>query len=145
MDNSVAFDVAAMDRTAVVLENAEPHPSRAKAKRLDELYTDYCAGHPAKRSMRYEFCKQNSSLTASLAASLQNMAQLEMFLAENPDYVELDHAEPGPFPNAGDTYLGFRLVLELGKGAFSRVFLARAEAGQSLRGREGRSVPVCRQ
>ncbi len=126
MDNSVALDVAAMDRTAVVLENAEPHPSRAKAKRLDELYTDYCARHAAGEAIDAdEFCKQNSSLTASLAASLQNMAQLEMFLAENPDYVELDHAEPGPFPNAGDTYLGFRLVLELGKGAFSRVFLAR--------------------
>src|SRR6516225_9217707 len=32
---------------------------------------------------------------------------------------------PPPLPEAGDSFLGFRLLRELGRGAFARVFLAR--------------------
>src|SRR3954447_20205167 len=36
-----------------------------------------------------------------------------------------DDAEPEAFPVAGDTFLGFHLEEELGRGAFGRVYLAR--------------------
>ena len=38
--------------------------------------------------------------------------------------VESELNEPGVMPRPGDTFLGFRLVEELGRGAFARVFLA---------------------
>ena len=38
------------------------------------------------------------------------------------------HAEPTPWPAPGEVFLGFELVRELGRGTFSRVFLAREPA-----------------
>lgn len=40
---------------------------------------------------------------------------------------ELDLAGGTTMPKAGDTYLGFKLVEELGRGAFAKVFLAQQE------------------
>src|SRR5438874_717857 len=36
-------------------------------------------------------------------------------------------ARPGTMPEVGETFLGFRLVGELGRGSFARVFLAEQE------------------
>jgi serine/threonine protein kinase/Tfp pilus assembly protein PilF len=66
---------------------------------------DYCAGFPNMKS------------------SLQQLLQAHLFLEEHLALVGED-PEVVRWPEPGETFLGYELKLELGKGAFARVFLA---------------------
>ena len=94
--------------------------SRArKTVLVDEAYQEFCkrcdAGEPVDPD---QFCANFPSLKSSLGRILQAHLFLEEDAALWP--------EPAPiaWPRTGEAFLDFRLLLQLGKGAFARVFLA---------------------
>ncbi|MGL4514550.1 MAG: protein kinase domain-containing protein [Lacipirellulaceae bacterium] len=62
----------------------------------------------------------------SLLSSVRRMVEVERFLAENPSL--LSFAEPSCWPAEGQSFGEFQLETEIGRGAASRVFLARQPA-----------------
>ncbi len=77
-----------------------------------------------------EFCRR----FPDYQAVVRMMLNVEQFLHAYPDLIEeIDDEDdgvpawPGVWPGAGETFLGFTLLRELGRGAFARVYLA-AEA-----------------
>jgi serine/threonine protein kinase len=64
-----------------------------------------------------KFCDRYPLLRTSLA----RLINCHAFLEDNPELLE---GAP-PWPRAGDTFQGFHLERELGRGAFARVFKAR--------------------
>ena len=89
---------------------------RAGGERLDP--EEYCDLFPAFRTAlakfvhAHVFLEENSFLLADPSLLSQNGALL------------LPGVAPSCFPKIGTTFLGFRLVEELGHGSFARVFLA---------------------
>ena len=61
----------------------------------------------------------------ALAGRLREILKIHGFVAECPSTAPHPHApEHGPdYPEAGQTIAGFRLIEELGRGSFARVFL----------------------
>src|SRR5205085_11903539 len=98
--------------------NALPHnaltPPPDSAGLLDRAYKEYCrlaqAGSPPDVS---EFCKAFPQIENSLAIMLsvhRHVHEDEQFL-ERPDV---------RWPEAGESFLGFQIERQLGRGAFSR-------------------------
>lgn len=90
---------------------------------LDLAYEEYCcrkeAGAPPDSE---EFCER----FPTFKASLRRLIEAHRFLEEdNP--LTVGGAEVRP-PRPGDTFLGFTLVRELGRGGFAQVFLATEPA-----------------
>lgn len=56
-------------------------------------------------------------------SSLCKLLVAHRFVSDNPQLVK--NSEPIPWPELDETFLGFRLEQELGRGAFGRVFLAK--------------------
>ena len=86
------------------------------------LYEDYClreeAGetpHPSDYERRFP----------EVAARLREVLEIHELVAEPGSTARDDEAGCVAFPEAGETIAGFRLVEELGRGSFARVFLAR--------------------
>src|SRR5262245_45851144 len=70
---------------------------------------------------RYPECKTTLRRILSLGENLQGY----------PHLADLDDA--APWPNVGDSFMGFTVVRELGRGAFAHVYLARQpELGNRL-------------
>lgn len=94
-------------------------PSRPAASSLIyQVYQEYCDRCAAGETVDPDdFCAQHPALQSSL----RRLLQAHRFLEEFPELTEDDSAS---MPQVGDTFLGYHLVLELGKGAFARVFLA---------------------
>jgi len=65
-----------------------------------------------------EFCRRFPSLEQSLYL----LIQMHSLLGQDPDLRGLQEMVPWPAP--GQDFLGYRLVSELGRGTFGRVFLA---------------------
>jgi serine/threonine protein kinase len=61
-----------------------------------------------------------------LRHSLENLIRVHDFIEANPDLI--DRLVESSWPVAGDDFCGFDLLEELGRGASSRVFLAREPA-----------------
>src|SRR5262249_15155131 len=95
---------------------------RARGPRLPgagRSYRDYCASHGGNGA------DQLDSWCASYAAGPEN-AQLFRDLHRSDPRAANRLAEAlNTMPEAGDQFLGFRLISELGRGAFARVFLAQ--------------------
>jgi serine/threonine protein kinase/Tfp pilus assembly protein PilF len=91
----------------------------SKSKRVDQAYDEYCRerdlGHPVDPD---SFCARFPSMRSALGRLLQ----VHKFLEENAHLVA-DEPEV-LWPQAGKSFLDFDLKLELGKGAFARVYLA---------------------
>ncbi len=86
---------------------------------LDQAYQAFCDRTEAGERLDLEaFCAQFPTLQSSLPRLLQAHRFLEDRWADSPCDQDIHWPEPG------DTFLDYRLVLELGKGAFARVFLA---------------------
>lgn len=86
---------------------------------IDRAYEEYCRrlenGTPPDPD---EFCDQFQTCKVSLRRLIEAQQYLEensFLLAEGP---------PFRWPEPGESFLGFNLIRELGRGAFARVFLA---------------------
>jgi serine/threonine protein kinase len=99
----------------------ERHPQlRAdKGAVLDLAYDEYCRLVEAGAAPDPDaFCDRFPTFRSSLRRAIQAHDYLEA----NPALLE--EREPIAWPFEGETFLGFRLLRELGRGAFARVFLA---------------------
>jgi serine/threonine protein kinase len=90
---------------------------------LDLIYAEYCerrqhdsAAAPQEYYHRFP----------DYHKSLERLFRIDSLLQENLDGGETN-ADLAPLPEAGDTFLEFRLKMELGRGASGRVFLAEQE------------------
>jgi len=89
-------------------------------KLLERAYHDFLRGREAGTEGDPDaYCARFPGLKSSLGRLLQLHCQLE----KHPHL--LSEEIPAAWLRAGETYLGFSLVRELGRGAFSRVFLAK--------------------
>jgi serine/threonine protein kinase/Tfp pilus assembly protein PilF len=95
-------------------------PPRAKSERLGLAYEEYCERREAGEAVDADtFCAQFPSLRSSLSKLLK----AHRFLEEHPELLgEVN------WPQPGETFVGFELVEELGRGNFARVFLATEPA-----------------
>jgi serine/threonine protein kinase/Tfp pilus assembly protein PilF len=90
---------------------------------LDLAYEEYCLHLEAgEKPDPDEFCDR----FPTFKASLRRLIEAHRFLEEN-SYLLAD-GQPVHWPGPSDTFLGFSLLRELGRGAFARVFLAAEPA-----------------
>src|SRR5580765_8589829 len=113
--------------TTVALAAAPPTAHRdggsanfsiSKSILVDQAYDEYCRRVDAGEKLDpNDFCARFPALRSSLTRLLDAHFMVE----------EQTRLAPAPeirWPEVGETFLGYRLLLELGKGAFARVFLA---------------------
>ena len=101
------------------------HPEfcRDKSLVLDLIYEEYCQRRETGESPApEEFCRR----FPHFQSSLRRLLHAHDFLQDNPDL--LAGGQPSPWPQAGEQFLGFRVLRELGRGSFARVFLAEEPA-----------------
>lgn len=120
---------------ASILAN-HPELTRYRSVVVDLAYEEFCrrvdAGEAADP---HEFARR----FPDVAQSLLKVLEVHQYLEHHPDAFAPD-ASP-PWPQAGEEVGGFSLVHEVGRGGFSRVFLARE---RDLGDREV-IVKICRQ
>ncbi len=91
-------------------------PGRLVSDPVDTAYQNFCrrraAGEPLDAD---EYCERYPQFKSSLVRLLHAELYLEERFANEPEI---------RWPEAGETFLDFQLILELGHGAFARVFLA---------------------
>jgi eukaryotic-like serine/threonine-protein kinase len=88
---------------------------------LEQAYSEFIRQQEAGAAPDpREFCARYPSIQHSLAQLLS----VDDLLNHDPDFL----GREAPCPEAGELFLGFRLERELGRGAFSRVFLAQETA-----------------
>jgi serine/threonine protein kinase/tetratricopeptide (TPR) repeat protein len=103
-------------RAASAQARAQGQPSP-----VDRAYSEYCRQYDAGIAPDIdEYCACFPDIRESLAEILEAHRHFQ----ENPDFLEAPIAWPEP----GAEFLGYRLQSELGRGAFSRVFLAQERA-----------------
>ena len=133
-------DLAVEDRSiAGSLAANRDKPRASRSKLLDQAYDQYCKSYEAgERPDVDEYC----SRFRRFKTSLKSLIQAHDYLEAHPDYFD-GQERPGtipdflrkcaaelpddsriPWPHPGQTFLGFKLLQELGRGAFARVFLA---------------------
>jgi serine/threonine protein kinase len=100
-------------------------PALVPARRLnasglvDQVYEEFCARRDRGEAIDPDlFCAQFPALQSRLGRLLQAHLFLEDHAALLDDPAEIC------WPECGQTFLDFHLVLELGRGAFARVYLA---------------------
>jgi eukaryotic-like serine/threonine-protein kinase len=101
-------------------------------RRLDAAYTEYIARVAAGEEFDEEsFCRRHSAVRSSLA----RLISAHRFLDDSPRLLSEGvpegraEAQVRPeWPRVGELFEGFQLLRELGRGAFSRVYLARQPA-----------------
>jgi tetratricopeptide (TPR) repeat protein len=90
---------------------------------VDRAYEEYCRRADAGEAVDPEaFCAE----FPGCEASLRRLLDVHHFLEELPDL--LGAGAPPDWPAPGESFLGFDLEVELGRGAFSRVFRAAEPA-----------------
>ena len=110
-----------LDAAAVLAQH--PEFSRDKSLVLDLIYEEYCQRREAGEAPTPdEFCRR----FPRFQSSLRRLLHAHDFLQDNPDL--LAGGQPSPWPQAGEQFLGFELLRELGRGSFARVFLAEEPA-----------------
>jgi serine/threonine protein kinase/Tfp pilus assembly protein PilF len=104
----------APSRTAAI----NPEVAAEESLLLDRAYEEYCRRVEAGETIDTQvFCQQYPALR-----SLRKLLEAHQFLEENPEVLPTELPEGWPKP--GQTFKGFALLRELGRGAFARVFLA---------------------
>jgi serine/threonine protein kinase len=99
----------------------DEHPELGARKSivLDLVYEEFCQRTEAGESVDSDsYCRR----FPTFERSLRRLLEVHEFLDENPDLlpaVDVDWPEPG------QSFQGFSILAELGRGAFARVFLAR--------------------
>jgi serine/threonine protein kinase/Tfp pilus assembly protein PilF len=102
---------------------AAPVDGRSRSRAIDDAYEEYCALLEAgELPDPEEFCERYPAIKTSLLRCVG----LHHEIVESPEAVP---AKPAiRWPRSGDRFLQLILVRELGRGAFSRVFLAEEPA-----------------
>src|SRR5438445_6717783 len=115
----------------------------SRSRLIDRAYDQYCKRYEAGERPDIEaYCGR----FRRFKTSLKSLIDAHDYLEGHPDYVE-GRERPGtiadfvrkvaaelpddgkiPWPSEGQTFLGFKLLQELGRGAFARVFLATEPA-----------------
>jgi serine/threonine protein kinase len=105
--------------TALINPTPTPAAPTDKSVLIDLAYDEYCQqceiGTPPDPDA---FCER----FPGLQTSLRRLLEAHQFLQENSQL--FGEETPPAWPVPGDTFLGFELIRELGRGAFARVFLA---------------------
>jgi hypothetical protein len=110
----------ALDARAILSEY--PELKADKSLVLDLAYEEYCQRVEAGEDVNPdEFCKNFPSFETSLRGVLSAVQWLEEQEGRRA-------GEGVAWPEPGQTFLGFILLEELGRGAFARVFLATEPA-----------------
>jgi serine/threonine protein kinase len=108
---------------ARALLSAHPEVEADHSLVVDLIYDEYCqlvdTGNPPDPDA---FCARYPEYQAEL----QELLQAHSFMRANVDLWANGPVRSWPLP--GTTFLGFSLLRELGRGAFSQVFLARESA-----------------
>ena len=121
-----ATDVPSWLATLVDLAGDPEAPASGatgKSGLLHRAYQDYCSRRAAGERLDPDaFCAQFPHLQSSLT----RLIRAHRFLEDNPHL--LGEKPPADWPEPGQTFLGFELQEELGRGAFARVFLATEPA-----------------
>lgn len=100
----------------------ERHPALAEHRSvvLDLVYEEFCrrleAGEPADAN---EFARR----FPDIAQSFLEVVEVHRYFEQHPNAVV--KGPPRAWPKAGEQVAGFTLLREIGRGGFSRVFLAR--------------------
>jgi eukaryotic-like serine/threonine-protein kinase len=122
---------------AASVRSQEPPPEACSP--VDRAYREFSARREAgEETDPDEFCAQHPSMRSSL----RRLVHAHVFLEQNSALIS--GFLEARWPEAGETFLDYRLLLLLGQGAFARVFLA-AELGLGNRlvavkiSREGRA------
>jgi serine/threonine protein kinase/Tfp pilus assembly protein PilF len=117
---------AAADVRALLDQNPELRGDRSMV--LDLIYDEYCRLAEAGAAPDPDtFCDRYPTF----GSALRKVLAIDGFLEDNLHL--LDDEAPVPWPAEGETFLGYRLLRELGRGAFARVFLAaQPELGDRL-------------
>jgi eukaryotic-like serine/threonine-protein kinase len=103
------------DAAAALQENPDIAGDRAVA--LDLAYEEFCTREEAGEVLdSVAFCAR-----FSFGASLRRLLNVHRFLDDHPDALG---SVPVSWPAAGETVGDFLLLRELGRGSFSRVYLA---------------------
>ncbi len=109
-----------LDARAFLAEH--PEYSTQKSIVLDLAYEEYCQRLEAGESIDTDiYCRRFSAFERSLGL----LIAVHGFLEDNTSLLsalDIDYPEPG------QTYRGFSILAELGRGSFSRVFLAEETA-----------------
>lgn len=106
---------------AVSFQGGSARTDSVHGREIDEAYQEYCRRAGAGEALDAKsFCAQ---LPESIGASLWPILMAHEFLAGAPELME--DGLPGSWPEVGAVWEGFRLLEELGRGAFARVYLAR--------------------
>ena len=109
------------DAAAVLAEHPELKGYRSVA--IDLAHEEYQRRRQAGEPMdAEEFARRFPTLQTSLYL----LIRVNSLLDQDPSFRALQ--ADVPWPKAGDSFLGFQLAAELGRGGFGRVFLAREPA-----------------
>lgn len=94
-----------------------------KSAVLQLAYEEFCLRTQAGEKLdSADFCSGFHRYKTSLARLLE----VHDYFADHPDFRNRDLETP--WPDVGDSFLGFFIVRELGRGGIGRVYLAREEA-----------------
>jgi serine/threonine protein kinase len=105
--------------SAVLWPESGPRRPSDKGAVLDLAYDEYCRLLESGDTPDIdEFCERYPTFQSSL----RRVIQAHDYLEANAHLLE--DRETIPWPVEGETFLGFRLLRELGRGSFARVFLA---------------------
>jgi serine/threonine protein kinase len=109
---------------AQALLAAHPQLRGQKSAVLDLAYEEFCQRLEAGEAVdRDQFCTRFPQFQASLRRLLSAHCLMAENLERHPAVVS-----PADWPSPGQTFLGFQLLEELGRGTFGRVFLASEPA-----------------
>ncbi len=93
-------------------------PELEESQLLDEAYDQFCLQEEAGQAPDPdEFCQR----FPAVQSSLMRLLRAHQFVQDNAHLLEPVHAD---YPAEGTSFLGFDLKEMLGRGAFSRVYLA---------------------
>jgi len=113
-----AWRAGQQDLDAAAALRANPEIAADRAVALDLAYEEFCTREETgERLDSAAFCAQ-----FSFGASLRRLLTLHRFLDNHP--VALGAATPTKWPAAGEQVADFQILRELGRGGFSRVYLA---------------------
>lgn len=108
---------------AIAVLTSHPELRHYRSVVLDLAYTEYRLRLKQGEPLDAEMFSQRFP---SLRRSLQLLIEVHGLLSQNPEFQFLE--ENTPWPEAGDEFLQFNLIAEIGRGAFGRVFLATEPA-----------------
>jgi serine/threonine protein kinase/Flp pilus assembly protein TadD len=106
------------DPDAVKYLSIHPVIRQQKSLALELAYEEYCLREEAGTSINIPaFCDR----FPTICHSLQRQLEVHRYFQSNPDALDRDASLPWPQP--GETFLGFRIIEQLGQGGLARVFL----------------------